>query len=127
MKLLYIITSFFIYTLGNRADIPYSSIEAAFLKSNAMAISEMGNDKLTVSLFNKENVYSNNQVALVLKDFFVKYPVSSFKFIFKGKETQDGIFAIANYQSKNSTIRITFHFKKNESAYKIIRLNFEQE
>lgn len=127
MKFLVAIVSFFIITFGHKADVPYSAIENAFNSKDAVAISKLGNDKLMISLFDKESVYSNQQAALVLKDFFSKYPLNSFKFIFKGKESQEGTFAIANYDSKNGAIRITFNFKRIENQVKIVRINFEKE
>jgi hypothetical protein len=127
MKFLIVLASFFIMNFGNKADVPYSVIENAFNSKDAVAISKLGNDKMMISLFDKESVYSNQQAALVLKDFFVKYPLSSFKFIFKGKESQDGSFSIASYKSKNGNVRITFHFKKSDSVFKIDRLNFEKD
>ncbi|MES2589777.1 MAG: DUF4783 domain-containing protein [Bacteroidota bacterium] len=126
MKFMFALVSFVMLTFGSK-DVPYSEIEYAFLTKDATSVSKLGNDKLMISLFDKESVYSNQQAALVLKDFFVKYPVNSFKFIFKGKENQDGSFAIASYESKNGNIRITFHFKKIDSLFKIVRMNFEKE
>jgi hypothetical protein len=126
MNFLLALASFFILTFGMKADVPYSDIEYAFSTKNADAVAKMGNDKLMISLFDKENVYSNQQAALVLKDFFAKYPVTSFKFIFKGKENNDGSYAISNYESKSEKIRITFYFKKFDASYKIVRLNFEK-
>jgi hypothetical protein len=127
MKFLFAIASFLVMTFSNRADVPYSDIEKAFKKADANSISKMGNDKMMISLFENESVYSNQQAALVLKDFFGKYPLSSFKFIFKGKESQGGTFAIANYESKNGNVRITFNFKKVDDVFKIVRLNFEKD
>jgi len=127
MKFLFTLASFLIMTFGNKLDIPYSLIENAFKKIDATSISKMGNDKIMISLLDKESVYSNDQAALVLKDFFSKYPLTTFKFIFKGKENQDGSFAIANYESKQENFRITFNFKKIANHYKIARLNFEQD
>ncbi len=114
-------------TFGSPADVPYTEIESAFMKKNADAIAKMGNDKLLISVLGKESIYSNQQATHVLKDFFGKHPVTDFKFTFKGKENQDGSFAIANYQSKNEAFRFTFHFKKNDSAFKIIRMNIENQ
>ena len=127
MKLIFGILSFMMITFGSPADVPYSEIESAFLKKNADAIAKMGNDKLLISVLGKESIYSNQQATHVLKDFFSKHPVNDFKFIFKGKENQDGSFAIANYQCKTESYRFTFHFRKNDSAFKIIRLNIESE
>jgi hypothetical protein len=74
----------------------------------------------------KEGAYSASQANLVLKDFFTKKPGSSFKFIFKGKETSDGSFAIGNYESKQESFRVTIHFKKINSDFKMESLSIEK-
>ena len=61
-----------------------------------------------------------------LKDFFNKKPNSSFKFIFKGKETPEGSFAIGNYVSKGESFRVTIQFKKNGIDFKIESLTIEK-
>lgn len=127
MKFIFGIVSFLFIAFGSPADVPYSDIENAFLKKNAESIAKMGNDKLSISIIGKESIYSNQQATLVLKDFFSKHPLQDFKFIFKGKENSDGSFAIASYEAKNEKFRFTFHFKKSDSVFKIIRLNIEKE
>lgn len=127
MKFIFGIVSLLIVTFSAPADVPYSDIESAFLKKNAEAVAKMGNDKLLISVLGKESIYSNQQATLVLKDFFTKHPVSTFKFIFKGKENQEGSFAIASYEAKSEKFRFTFHFKKSDANFKIIRLNIEKE
>ena len=127
MKFFVGIYTLFALLLNSPQDIPYNDIENAFLKNNSDVVARMGNDKLMISIYGKESVCSNKQAALVLKDFFTKNPVSNFKFIFKGKENQEGSFAIASYESKQDKFRFTFHFSKQESTYKIIRINIEKE
>lgn len=127
MKIIFGILSFMMVTFGSPADVPYAEIESAFMKKNADAIAKMGNDKLLISVLGKESIYSNQQATHVLKDFFARHPVTDFKFTFKGRESQDGSFAIASYQTKSEAFRFTFHFKKNDSAFRIIRMNIETE
>lgn len=127
MKLILLVIAFFYLPFGQKAEVPYNEIETAFVKKDAESVSKMGNNKLLISLFGKENVYSTQQSSQALKNFFEEYPLQSFKFIFKGKENQEGSFGIASYVTKNDNLRITFHFKKSESAYKIVRINIEKE
>lgn len=112
---------------GITTDAPYSEIEAAFHKKDAEALARLGSSKLLISLFGKENAYSNQQSAQALRQFFDTYHPASFKFIFKSKENQEGLFAIASCASKNDNLRITFHFKKTDGAYRIVRMNVEKE
>lgn len=127
MKFLFAILTFFQLQSGVFSDIPYDEIETAFSKKQAESIAKIGSEKLIVSIEGKENVYSRSQVSQVYKDFFQEHPLSSFKFIFKGKENADGTFGIATYNSKNQTYRFTFHFKKQDGSFKIIRLIIEKE
>ena len=127
MKLILLVIAFFYLPFGQKSEVPFSKIETAFVKKDAIGLSKMGNDKLLISLFGKESVYSSQQSAQALKKMFNEYPIQSFKFIFKGKENQEGSFAIASYTTKNSKLRITFHFKKSRSTYKIVRMNVERE
>ena len=116
----------FLFGLGHPADVPYSDLENAFSTGNASAISAMGKEKMLISIIDKEAAYSQSQATLVLKDFFSKKPATSFKFNFKGKESSDGTFAIGVYASKAENFRVTIHFKKIGSDFKIERLTIEK-
>lgn len=107
-------------------EIPYSGLESAFSDNNPSGIVNYGKDKILINVLGTEGVYSHSQAALVLKDFFTKKPSSSFKFIFKGKETTEGSFAIGNYVSKGEAFRVTIQFKKNGNDYKIESLTIEK-
>lgn len=113
--------------LGQKSEVPYNEIESAFQQRNAVDLAKMTTDKLMISLFGKENVYSSQQSTQAIKKLFDENPIQSFKFIFKGKENGEGAFAIANYVSKTEKLRITFHFKKSDGSFKIVRMNVEKE
>jgi hypothetical protein len=113
--------------LNLASDIPYTELEQAFSSGNAQAISSMGKEKMLISILDKEGAYSQSQATQVLKDFFTKKPVSSFKFTFKGKETNDGSFAIGEYVSKQDNFRVTVQFKKLNQQFKIERLTIEAD
>lgn len=116
----------FLFGLSNPADVPYSDLENAFSTGNAAAIAAMGKEKMLISIIDKEAAYSQSQATLILKDFFSKKPVTSFKFNFKGKESADGTFAIGIYTSKAENFRVTIHFKKIGTDFKIERLTIEK-
>lgn len=126
MSFLYIFLTSVVLSLSTQADIPYSSIERAFSGNDAGDIVALGKDKMLINILGKEGAYSQSQANLVLKDFFTKKPGSSFKFIFKGKATSDGSFAIGTYESKGENFRVTIHFKKIGSDFKIESLNIEK-
>jgi hypothetical protein len=115
-----------VLSLTVQSDIPYTTIEKAFISNNANDIISLGKDKMLINVLGKEGAYSISQANLVLKDFFTKKPGSSFKFIFKGKETADGSFAIGTYESKGESFRVTIHFKKISGEFKIESLIIEK-
>lgn len=106
-------------------EIPYASIERGFETNNPNEIVKHGKEKILIHILDKEGVYSQSQAALVLKDFFTKHPGNKFDFYFKGKESADGSFAIGNYFSRGDEYRVTVHFKKIGSDYKIENLSIE--
>jgi hypothetical protein len=113
-----IITSFvLLFTLP--AEIPYTTLEKSMESNDAKTIVNLGTDKILLNILGKEGAYSHAQAQSVLNEFFNKNSKGSFTFIFKGKETSDGTFAIGNYVVKNETFRTTFHFRTVKSESKL--------
>lgn len=108
------------------SEIPYTDLEEAFIANNASQIVALSKDKILLNILGNEGAYSQSQATLILKDFFTKKPGSSFKFIFKGKESSDGSFCIGTYISKMENFRITIQFKKINTDYKIESLTIEK-
>ena len=126
MTFLYAFLTSLVVSLSIQSEIPYSSIEKAFITNDTEVIVSLGREKMLVNILGKEGAYSQSQANLVLKDFFQKKPGNSFKFIFKGKESSDGSFAIGTYESKAESFRVTIHFKKIGAEYKIESLSIEK-
>jgi hypothetical protein len=117
-SLIKIITSFvLLFTLP--AEIPYTTLEKSMESNDAKTIVNLGTDKILLNILGKEGAYSHAQAQSVLNEFFNKNSKGSFSFIFKGKETSDGTFAIGNYVVKNETFRTTFHFRTVKSESKL--------
>ncbi len=121
-----ILTSFLVFLNTTTTEIPYSAIENAITSNNASEFVTFGKEKILLNILGNEGVYSASQVTLVLRDFFTKKPGDSFKFIFKGKETSEGTFAIGTYASKNESFRFTIQFKKIGLNFKIESLTIEK-
>lgn len=127
MGLIYALLSMLILNLNTGSDtIPYASIETAFNSGDASKIVSYGKDRMIINVLEKEGVYSQSQASQVLKDFFGKKPASSFKFTFKGKETEDGAFAIGTYVSKGENYRVTIKWTKSGSDLKIESIAIEK-
>jgi len=126
MSFFYAVLTSIVLVFTGQTDIPYSSVEKAFAAGNASEITGMGKDKIMLNVLGKEAVYSQSQATMVLKDFFTKKPVVSFKFVFKGKETTEGSYAIGTYESKSETFRVTVQFRKISAEYKIESMSIEK-
>lgn len=127
MGFLYALLSMLILNLSSGSDaIPYTAIESAFASGDASKIASYGKEVMILNVQNKEGAYSQSQAAQVLKEFFQRKPASSFKFTFKGKETDEGTFALGTYQSKTESYRVTIKWKKIGSDYRIESIAIEK-
>ncbi len=108
------------------SDIPYSVIETAFNSADSAKIVSFGKDKILVKVESKEGVYPQAQTTQILKEFFLKNPVTSFKFSYKGKETDEIVTSIGNYNSKNGLFRVTLKWKKWNGDLRIESLSIEK-
>lgn len=126
MSLVQILLTTIFLNFNLLVEVPYTSLQKGFETSDAEVIANLGKDKMLINILGKEGAYSQPQANLVLKDFFSKKPCSSFTFIFKGKESTDGTFAIGTYESKGESFRITIHFKKLDTEFKIESLIIEK-
>lgn len=120
---LFITLAFFVlaYVLPQQS-IPYNEIEQAVSTSNANRIVAYGADKILISVNNKEAIYSKQQAAIVLKDFFNKNPISSFKMTIRSQKSSDVSFASGEYQSKDEKFRFSFQFKNIGDSFRIDRI-----
>lgn len=118
-----LLTSFFL-SLFPVGDVPYSAVESAFSANDASKIVSFGKDKMHLTILEKDGVYAPSQAAQVLKDFFSKAPVSSFKFSYKGG-SGDTATAVGSYVSKSGTYRVTIRFVKVSSDFKIESISIE--
>lgn len=126
MALINVMIATIILQLSIASEIPYSALETAFASGDASKIVSYGKDKMIVTILDKEGAYSQSQAGQVLKEFFTKKPASSFKFSFRGKETEDGTFAIGNYQAKGEAFRVTIKWKKISGEFKIESIAIEK-
>lgn len=117
------ITSFVLaYSLSTEA---FNSVEQAFNREDAAKIISYGKDKVILQIQGKEGVYAQSQATQLLKDFFTKKPVTSFRFTFKGKETDEAPLTTGSYTSKNETFRVTIKWKKMNADLKIEAISID--
>ena len=82
---------------------------------------------IDITLEDNMGSYSKNQAEFVLKDFFKKYPPSSFTIVHQGASKGGLQFAIGQYLSDGSTFRVWMRIKSAESAGLIHELSFIKE
>jgi hypothetical protein len=126
MNSLISLLSSFIILFSSPADIPYTSLEKAMESNDAKSIVGYSKEKVLLNLLGKEGAYNHSQAELILDEFFDKKPKGTFTFIFKGKETSDGTFAVGTYTVKNESFRTTFHFRTVKSESKLESLTISQ-
>lgn len=127
MFLVYSLLTSILLSVNIVSSVPYTAIEKAFESNSAKEITALGKTKILVNIVGKEGAYSQSQASLVLQDFLTKHPCTAFEFIFKGKESDDGSFAIGNYSTRSEKYRVTIYFKKEQSAFKIESLTIEKD
>jgi len=116
--LIKLVTSF-VLLFSVPTDVPYNLIEKTMEANDAKTIVSLGTDKILLNILGKEGAYTHSQAQLILNEFYTKKPKGTFSFIFRGKETADGIFAVGNYVVKGESFRTTFHFRAIKSESKM--------
>lgn len=115
----------FVLSFYSVQDANFVAVEQAFNREDAAKIVSYGKDKLLLQIQGKEGVYAQSQATQLLKDFFNRKPVSSFRFTFKGKESDDSPLTTGTYTSKNESFRVTIKWKHIGSELKIESLSIE--
>ncbi|MDR0801726.1 DUF4783 domain-containing protein [Fluviicola sp.] len=115
----------FVLSIHSVMDASFVAVEQAFNREDAAKIVSYGKDKLLLQIQGKEGVYAQSQATQLLKDFFNRNPVSSFRFTFKGKESDDAPLTTGTYTSKEESFRVIIKWKHIGSDLKIESLSVE--
>jgi hypothetical protein len=106
-------------------DIPQGMIDA--LKTgNSIQLSRYFSTSIELAIPGKEEIYSNKQAELILKDFFTKHVPSNFTVLHKGGK-EGSQYAIGNLITSDGNFRVTLLIKLKDSKPYIHQLRFEQE
>jgi hypothetical protein len=116
------IFSFFSASAGP-ADITENVISA--LKSgNSYELSKFFNTNIELAILEKEDIYSNVQAELIVKDFFTKNKPGAYTKVHQGGKEGDK-FVIGNLTTSNGLYRVYFRIKEVKGKYYIHTLRFE--
>ena len=110
---------------GYAEEIP-QNIVTGFSTGNASLISGYFKNTIELSINTKENIYSNTQAELILKDFFKSCSPSSFKIIHKGGQGESK-YAIGTLETAVGKFRVTLLIKTSNNKPYIHQLRIEKD
>jgi hypothetical protein len=114
------------YSAGAQDD-PFDPIVKAIKESDAKSLSSLFNLTVELRLPDNENTYSASQGEMIMKDFFKKYPPSSFDVIQKGTTDAVTRFAICNYVTGKGQYQVYINLRKEKDQYLIQKIKFEEK
>lgn len=104
-----------------------NKIKDAIKIGSAKEISQHFHQTIDVTIEGEINNYSKTQAEYVLKEFFQKFPPSSFLIVHQGASKAGMPYAIGQYTSGDDTFRVWLRIKKNEDSYLIHEISFIKE
>lgn len=110
---------------ANSIDIPQEVI-AGFSQGKAELISKYFINNVELTIDNKENIYSNTQAEIILRDFFKKNVPQSFSILHEGGKNESK-YAIGNLKTAQGTFRITILLKQENGKTYIHQLRIEKD
>jgi hypothetical protein len=81
-------------------------------------------DQVDVTVDGKMESYSKAQTEFVLRDFFKKYPPSSFSIVHQGSSKGGLHFAIGQYASGKDNFQVWIRMKSSNDVFLIHELSF---
>lgn len=106
---------------------PFYSIEevvTAMRSGNATQLSKYFDNRIDISLPGKFDNYSKSQAEMILKDFFSRNEVKSFKVKQQGEQSGSQ-FCIGVLQTSQANYRTKFYMKKKGDRQVLQELGFE--
>ena len=94
---------------------------------DAISLSKHFNARVDITLPSVDDTFSQNHATQVLKDFFTKYPPSSFIINHDGTSNDGSLYLIGTYKSGDNTFRVYILLKKSADRFKIFQLQFEKK
>lgn len=104
-----------------------SKIAASIRSGNAKELSIYFNQSLDLSAPGSEGTFSKAQAEMIIKNFFTKYPPSSYSQNHQGKSNDGSHYAIGVYKSGNTSFRAYFLLRNIGGKPLIHQLKFESE
>ncbi len=103
------------------------NIGNAIRSGNAAAIAQYFDSNIDLTILDKESIYSKPQAQMVIQDFFIKNPVSSFNIIHRGSSAQGSSYGIGTLVAGGQVFRVYYFVKQKNEGYLIQEMRFERQ
>jgi len=120
-----IIAIFIIFQFNIFSQSIPENIIIAFQKGNSTMLLPFLNKNIELTIENNNNFYSKEQAELILKDFFNKNNITSFKITHQG-EKNNALFFIGLLITNKGIYRVTAYLKTNNNQKFIHHLRIEK-
>lgn len=104
-----------------------NDIKESIKAGSAKEISQHFHQTIDVTLEGDINNYSKTQAEYVLKEFFQKYPPSTFMVVHQGASKAGMPYAIGQYSSGDHIFRVWIRIKKTGDSFLIHEISFIKE
>jgi hypothetical protein len=102
-------------------------ITTALSSGNANEISNYFNSRIDLAIPGSDDNYGKPQATKILQDFFVKFPVKSYKFTKQGNSNDGSLFSIGRLEAGNTAFRVYYLMKKTGDKYLIHQFQIQEE
>lgn len=122
-----VLVVFFSFIFSPFQDATLRDIGTAMEAGSAKELIKYCNETVEIKINGESSNYSKNQAEIILKDFFAKYPASSFSYIHQGSSPEGLRYTIGRYSYESGAYRVVMFIKKIDDEYLIDTLNFSKE
>lgn len=101
-------------------------IEKALNNADSRGLESLLHSEVEITINEEENTYPKRQAVFVLREFFMNYPVRSFRVMHKGNSASTW-YVMGAYNSTRGKMDANIFVKKVGSKYVIQQIRFEKE
>lgn len=125
-KFILFCSAIFIIAFAGKQPEMLSEISNSLSSGNTAQVAKYFNKSIELTLFDKEDIYSNTQAEMILRDFFSKHKPTQFKILHQGGK-ENSKYAIGRLVCGTESYRVTFLIKTENSNSFIHQLRIEND
>src|SRR5690606_18773614 len=117
---------FFIGTVQvTKADV-IEEIAVHMKNGDVKSLSNYFASTVELSILNQEEIYSNVQAGIILKDFFQKNPAKSYKIVHKVNSNANYKFGVILLSTSKTVFRVSYELKASSGKFLIAQIRIEE-